>query len=150
MIDNCIFWIWDSVAVTCSFSCNLLYKFLKQGAAEWSNLKNCDWRCNFCSMRPCYRYLTQFDFSGKLLFDSWCSISKSVNYVSDHCFQQSMISTGKSEYIMKFRFASIIISFVFADVALLCDPPFEFRPLVFETVFSDFMICRCSFVVRFF
>ena len=38
-------------------------------------------------------------FLRKLLFDSWCSISKSINHVSDHGFKSilgSVISNGKS------------------------------------------------------
>ena len=33
---------------------------------------------NFLSMRPCDRYLSEFDVLCKILIDSWCSILKSV------------------------------------------------------------------------
>ena len=46
----------------------------------------------------------------KLMIDSWCSNSKIVNLISDHgfkCLLGSTISTDKTEYVAKFRFASV-------------------------------------------
>ena len=54
-----------------------------------------------------------FDFFEQaldFLIDSWCSISKSVNHISDHGFKcppGSVISTDTSENVAKFRFALV-------------------------------------------
>ena len=64
----------------------------------------------FVKMRPFTGSCPNFTFSNKLLIDSWRSISKSVSHISSHgfkCVVESVIPTGKSEYIAYFRFASV-------------------------------------------
>ena len=61
-------------------------------------------------MIPGDEYLYQFDFSNKLLIDSWCSIFRSVNNIFDRGVKHLLgcaIPTDKSEYVAKFRFASV-------------------------------------------
>ena len=98
---------------------------------ERSNLTKRVWHFNFSSMRPCDWYLMQFDFSSKLLFDSWCSISESVNHVSDHgfkCILGSVISTGKSVcYEVSLRF--YIYLFYVCRWCFLQSSTFELGPL---------------------
>ena len=46
-------------------------------------------------------------FSNKLVIDLWCSYSKLVNDISDHgikCVLGSVVSTDKSECVVKFCF----------------------------------------------
>ena len=90
-----------SLAGTCSFV----------HCAKWRNLKRRGWDINFLNMRPCDRYLTQFDFfSNYFLVDRWCIISESFNHISDHGVKSllgSVISTIKSQCVAKFQFDSM-------------------------------------------
>ena len=86
----------------------LLCKFLKIWAAKWYNLKIHDWKrrnlkihdwhINFSSMRPCDRYLSQFDLN-KIFQDSWCSISESQS----HLLSWFQISFGIRDLNWQFR-----------------------------------------------
>ena len=87
-------------------------------------------------------------FSNKLLFDSWCSISESVNHVSDHdckCFiLGSAISNGKSECVMKFRFASMFMCLKFAGVACSSLPILSLDFYFLQKTFSALVVCKRS------
>ena len=60
-------------------------------------------------MRPLTGSCPNFTFPYKLLIDSWRSISKCQSHLQYgfKCVVESVIPTGKSEYIAYFRFASV-------------------------------------------
>ena len=67
-----------------------------------------DMKCS--SMRLCDKNLFQFNFFEQTFNCRCCSISKSVNNVSDHgfkCLLVSVISTDKSTCAAQYRFASV-------------------------------------------
>ena len=116
-------------ASTCSFSRRSLWKSLKHVAVKWFNLKNVIDISTFLVWDPMFGTWLDLIFSSKFLFESWCSISESVNHVSDHGFKCSFlgsaISTGKSDCVMKFRFASMFRCLMFAGVASSSNPLFS-------------------------
>ena len=80
-------------------------------------------------------------FWTKLLTDSWCSISKSVNQISNHGFiglLEFVNSTDKSESVANFRFASEFE--IFEQLSFFILKISKNEVLIFYVLFSAFSI----------
>ena len=77
MIDISVFWKWDCVADTNSFSRCLLWKHLERWTVEWRNLKRHDSHVNFSSMWRCERHClidfsrTNYFMTAGVVYCSW-------------------------------------------------------------------------------
>ena len=109
-LERIIMFKWSNAAVygpsfISSFS---LCKYAKRCGAKQLNVKRHDWHINFWSMRPYDGYLPQLD-----VFECWingcCSFSESQSHLRSwyQMFLGSLKSNIKSEYVAKFRIASM-------------------------------------------
>ena len=81
------FRVWDPVTSTSSFPRRFVQTSLTYGAAKWPSLKKHGYR-EISEYEHLWQVLVSVVFfSNKVLIDSWCSISESVNHVSDHGFK---------------------------------------------------------------
>ena len=97
--------LWNVLVHFRGFSCANFLNIRRKSGVTWKDMIDISnfWVCDLMT-GPCL---------GLLFFeqtiDSCCSISKSVNHISDHglkCLSACIISTGKSECVTKFWFAS--------------------------------------------